>query len=306
MVILRMDPNEGEEVWKNSTSHPGNVTYDLEGTREWLRSEQAFVESLPEEFAVKIPCKFHRHITGQRGHNILAMADHFGVEIELPIAFTTDSITLRGPPSKCAEVKRALLLLVEELAAEEERRHRSYCETIRVELRHFPVLVGRKGMGLRIYRLKHHVDIELPVRREGPGAREIAIFGHEQGVKAAKQDMLEFLQEFDAKYKEEVKIDRRVYSRMIGPKGNHATKLQKRFNVKIDFPKEPESDLVRLIGTKENIENAKRYLLHLEDCYTFFDDQKLAPHSPTGANDAGGASSTCTSKRPSCDLAYYK
>ena len=270
------------ELWEKFISHPPD-------------GMQAFLELIPEEFLVKVPREFHKCISGDLGQIVRTKAEQCEVTLKVPHASTeSDSILLRGPPSKCAEVKEALLLLVENLAArEEERKRRSYCETIRIDPLHYAVLVGRHGIGIVKYHRKHNVNLHLGDKENAAGEREIAIVGYEHRVKAAKEDMLRFLEEFDARVTVEVKIDPRVYSRIIGPGGNRVVHLQRQFGVKIRFPQKG-SDVVKVFGPKEKVDNAKCYLRHLENIYT------AAP----AANDTGGGncSNNLSRKRAPRDL----
>ena len=253
------------------------VTYEVQDSRgDWQKLKQVVFDLMPEEFVVEVPREFHKFINGDSGKGIRIRADQCGVAMELPRAWMDcNSILLRGPPSKCAEIKKALLLLVQDLTErEEERKRRAYCETIVVESRHYPVLIGRKGIGLGIHRRNHNVNIQLPRRESGGDVREIAIFGLEHNVKAAKADMVKFLKEFDTITTDKVKIDRTggVYAIIIGPNGRHVTQIQSRFNVKIQFPKESEIDLVKITGPKEKVERAKVHLLYLARRYTCMRD----------------------------------
>ena len=205
-------------------------------------------------------------------------------------------------------------------AKEEEKTRRSfYHETIRVELRHFPALLGREGNGFRKYREKHDVHIKIPARVVGPQEREIpiAIVGCEHSVKAAKEDMLTFLTQLDTQSFIEVNVDRVMHPTIIGYKGTHVTQIRKQYNVKIFFPEKGESDVVKISGAKENVEKTKRYLLHLEAFYMGNDRNCIVPedlevgeqrqsasHFQTTANQADGAtgSGVLSSKRPSWDL----
>ena len=308
-----------------STSRHGDVTYDLDSLAKWQLSEQGLLELIPEEFTLKVPCELIKYIVGDHGQNVRTRAANCGVAMEIPDALTkNDSVVLRGPPSKCAEIKRALLLLAEQLPAkqEEEKRRSLYRETISVEFRHFPALLGREGKGIVTYRDKHGVHIEVPARTESTQEREIAIFGYEHRVKAAKEDMLTFLKQLDTESHIEVKIDRGVYPRIVGAKGRRVEEIRKHYDVRIYFPKAGEPGEVKIAGPKENAEKAKRYLLYLEKFYMEKDaavskwhahnrintkdfavdeERQTASHSPTTANHADGAvgCSILSRKRPS-------
>jgi len=72
--------------------------------------------------------------------------------------------------------------------------------------------------------------------------------------------------------KEEVRIDARVHSRLIGARGRNIRKIMEQFNVDIKFPRstDPDPDIVTVIGAEENVLDAKDHLLNLEEEYVSY------------------------------------
>jgi len=69
---------------------------------------------------------------------------------------------------------------------------------------------------------------------------------------------------------EEVELDHRVHSRLIGAKGRGIHKIMEDFNVDIKFPGRDsnEPDLVVITGSNEDaVLECKEHLLNLEDEY---------------------------------------
>jgi len=78
--------------------------------------------------------------------------------------------------------------------------------------------------------------------------------------------------------KEEVRIDARVHSRLIGARGRNIRKIMEQFSVDIKFPRstDPDPDIVTVIGAEENVLDAKEHLLNLEEEYMQdVDDEEL-------------------------------
>lgn len=69
------------------------------------------------------------------------------------------------------------------------------------------------------------------------------------------------------RYREEVFIDRRVHSRMIGSKGRFVRKIMEKYEVEIRFPREsdPDPNVVIIYGEEEKVIECKDYLLCLEE-----------------------------------------
>jgi hypothetical protein len=72
--------------------------------------------------------------------------------------------------------------------------------------------------------------------------------------------------------KEEVRIDARVHSRLIGARGRNIRKIMEQFSVDIKFPRstDPDPDIVTVIGVEDNVLDAKEHLLNLEEEYVSY------------------------------------
>jgi hypothetical protein len=72
--------------------------------------------------------------------------------------------------------------------------------------------------------------------------------------------------------KEEVHIDPRVHSRLIGARGRNIRKIMEQYSVDIKFPRstDAEADIVTVIGAEENVLDAREHLLNLEEEYVSY------------------------------------
>ena len=66
---------------------------------------------------------------------------------------------------------------------------------------------------------------------------------------------------------EDVYIDPRVHSRLIGARGKAISKVMERFKVDIRFPRDKSSENVIITGLYENVEDAKEHLVTLAEDY---------------------------------------
>ncbi len=66
---------------------------------------------------------------------------------------------------------------------------------------------------------------------------------------------------------EEVSIDHRVHSRIIGGRGRGIRKIMDEFKVDVRFPRpnDPDPNLVQISGLEENVWDCKDHLLNLEE-----------------------------------------
>ena len=73
---------------------------------------------------------------------------------------------------------------------------------------------------------------------------------------------------------EEISIDHRVHSRLIGQRGRNIRRIMEQFKVDIRFPRQEDTDPNRVIimGHDEDIQEAKDYLLNLEEEFVSFQE----------------------------------
>lgn len=70
-------------------------------------------------------------------------------------------------------------------------------------------------------------------------------------------------------YKEEVSIDSRIHSRIIGTRGRNILKIMDDYKVDIRFPRssDPDPNLVVIQGAEDDVLDAKDVLLNMEEEY---------------------------------------
>lgn len=66
---------------------------------------------------------------------------------------------------------------------------------------------------------------------------------------------------------QELTIDHRVHSRLIGAKGKAISKVMDKYRVDIRFPRDKTSSVITITGLEENVEDAKEHLLTLAEDY---------------------------------------
>lgn len=100
-----------------------------------------------------------------------------------------------------------------------------------------------------------------------PEEHIITITGYEENTHNAKEDIMKIVNELNELLREEVRIDSRVHSRIIGARGRSIRKIMEDYRVDIKFPRSEDADpnLVVITGNEENVVEAKDYLLSLEE-----------------------------------------
>jgi hypothetical protein len=89
----------------------------------------------------------------------------------------------------------------------------------------------------------------------------IKITGYEDKVLAAQKVMQEKIDTLNALSTKEIDVDSRIHARIIGGKGADIKELQDSFKVKINFPKNKDSNIITITGASEDVEEAAEEIL---------------------------------------------
>lgn len=233
----------------------------------------ALLDQVPITIEVDIPFKMHRHVIGQKGKDVRELMKIHDVHIQVPAPeMQLDTIKILGSPKNCAAAKEALLNLKEDLDAKErDREARSFEVRVQVDPEFHPKIIGKQGAVISKIRDQFNVNIQLP--RQGDEEQDIIkITGYEADANKAKDEILSIVNELveREKFREEVEIDHRVHSRIIGSRGKNVRIIMKDFNVDIRFPRSDSENpnLVVISGAdQDRVYDARDHLLNLEEEY---------------------------------------
>lgn len=79
------------------------------------------------------------------------------------------------------------------------------------------------------------------------------------------------VQDLDDLVKQDLPIDHRVHSRLIGRRGRNIRQVMDQYKVEIHFPTEGcDPDIVTIIGGEEKVQECADYLLNLVEEYVSF------------------------------------
>lgn len=247
---------------------------------------RAALEALvPVTDEVPVAAALHRFIIGQRGRDVRELMDRHEVSIKVPQADEgLDFVRVSGPPDNVAKCRVELQERIAKLEGEEEdRKLKSFSLTVDVPAKYHPKIVGRKGAVVSKIRERHLVQIQFPAkvgggrgegdeadeaaRGGGAGGDTITITGYEEKAYAARDEILAMVQEFEDMVTRVIKLDHRIHSRIIGQRGRRVRKIMDDYKVEIKFPREDatDPDLVEVIGSEDNVEDAINYLKDQED-----------------------------------------
>ncbi|CAG9761158.1 unnamed protein product [Ceutorhynchus assimilis] len=235
-----------------------------------LQAKQALFDLVPVTIEVDVPFVLHRSIIGARGQGVRELMDTFDVHIVLSSTdVQEDIIKITGTYNNVQDAKEALLERVKQLEIEkQDKQLKSFALTIDVNPDYHPKIIGKRGAVITNIRKNHDVQITFP-KKGDENEHEIIITGYEANTYQAKEDILKIVKELDDLVKEEVEIDSRVHSRLIGGRGRNIKKVMDDYRVDIKFPRPEDANpnLVIIAGQEENIAEAREHLLNLAEEY---------------------------------------
>lgn len=260
-------PNPNEEV-EGASEEGGDRPSDIirvSGRPENCESaKQALLDQVPVIVEVDIPFDHHRYIIGKSGKDVRELMKAYDVNIAVPDRKEESNIiVISGSPKSCAAAKQALHEKQKEIEA------RSFEVQLKVDPEFHPKIIGQRGAVIKKIREDHDVFIQLP--KQGEGEDVITITGVEERVIAARDEIMKIVTELSERVTEDVEIDNRVHSRIIGSRGKNVREIMKKFNVEIRFPKSgggSNPNLVTISGNDyDRVLDAKEELLNLEEEY---------------------------------------
>ncbi|KAF2884527.1 hypothetical protein ILUMI_21643 [Ignelater luminosus] len=234
------------------------------------KAKQALLDLVPITIDVEVPFELHRSIIGQKGQDVKRLMDTYDVHIVLsPAHEKQDLIKITGTPVNVERAKVAVQERVGQLEDErKDRELRSFYIEIDVNPDYHPKIIGKKGAVISKIRADNDVQITFP-KKGDPDEQKITITGYEQNVYKAKEDIMKIVNELNELVKEEITIDSRVHSRLIGARGRNIRKIMDEYKVDIKFPRsdDPDPNLVIITGSEDGVLEVKDHLLMLEEEY---------------------------------------
>lgn len=270
----RSEQNENENVEPvdNSKANIVTITGRIENCE---KAKKELLAMVPISVEISIPYEFHRFIIGQKGAEVRDLMDKHNVNIRVPPSTDKSDIIVVTGTSTCVEsARQALQDKLKRLEEEKaDREARSFQINFQVDPTYHSKIIGKGGSVISNIRSKFDVQIQVPEPNKANNQRPldvITIIGYEENANKAKEHILKLVQEFKDLITEEITIDSRMHSRLIGTKGKNIRRIMDQFKVDIRFPKTQNGenpDTVTLIGLKENVDECKEHLFELAENY---------------------------------------
>lgn len=298
------DNNGSHMIGDNSRANIVTITGRKENCE---KAKEELLALVPVSIEVSIPYEFHRFIIGQKGAEVRDLMDKHNVHIHVPpTEKKSDIIIVTGTGNNVENCRKALEEKLVQLEKEKaDREARSYQLTLQVDPIYHPKIIGKRGAVITSIRRKFDVQIQVPEsNRANPQQQQqnqnqsqqpqqqppppppanndiITIIGYEDDAHKAKEYILKLVQDLKDLTTEEVEVDNRIHSRLIGTRGKNIKRLMDQFKVDIKFPKVQNGenpDIVTITGAKENVEECKEHIQEMAD--SFLDDIEVQYQPP--------------------------
>ncbi len=204
---------------------------------------------VPPKYRDKVR-KFTRHEQQDLSHTGIPVQINFGATngvgrgtstSQSPIATAAleSQCSLRGPSSAVETLAEKITAFVEQ--EKQDELERGHVTSFDFPQKYANYLIGKKGENINKYREEFDVDIQV---KEG----KVDITGPKAKADAAKSKIIALGKKIEDEATHVLKIKPQYHKDMIGIKGTQVNQLQKKYNVRVQFPRTTHLDDDRSIA----------------------------------------------------------
>ncbi|VTJ88527.1 Hypothetical predicted protein, partial [Marmota monax] len=202
--------------------------------------------------AVEVKKPQHKYVIGPKGNSLQEILERTGVSVEIPPSDSaSETVILRGEPEKLGQAltevyAKANSFTVSSVSAP-SWLHR--------------FIIGKKGQNLaKITQQMPKVHIEFT-----EGEDRITLEGPTEDVSVAQEQIESMVKDLVNRMDYvEISIDHRFHRHLIGKSGANINRIKDQYKVSVRIPPDSEkSNLIRIEGDPQGVQQAKRELLEL-------------------------------------------
>ncbi|XP_012889101.1 PREDICTED: vigilin [Dipodomys ordii] len=267
------------------------------GEKEQLAQAVARIKKIYEEkkkktttIAVEVKKSQHKYVIGPKGNSLQEILERTGVSVEIPPSDSvSETVILRGEPEKLGQALTEVYAKAnsftvssvsapswlhrfiigkkgQNLAKITQQMPKANIAEVEVSIpaKLHNSLIGTKGRLIRsIMEECGGVHIHFPV--EGSGSDTVVIRGPSSDVEKAKKQLLHLAEEkINRMDYVEINIDHKFHRHLIGKNGANINRIKDQYKVSVRIPPDSEkSNLIRIEGDPQGVQQAKRELLEL-------------------------------------------
>ena len=276
----------------NGEQHQATSKFDIvliSGLKENCeKAKEELLELVPINENFDFPNEYHKYLLANKAEFLREVSTQHNVLVNVPRkGEDVNHITLVGLKHNIDDAKPMLTEKLETFDAEKKDRElRSFTVEFEVKPEYVQQLRGKQGAEAK--KLGEKYDVNVNFSRKGDPVEKVVIRGYEKNALEAKEEILRKISEFDSKITEEITIDSRVHSRIIGSQGKNLKKITDKYKVDIKFPgRTSESNDVIIIqgDTIDLIDECIDYLKNLEEEYLQDVSERYAHVHPSRRED---------------------
>lgn len=269
------DDINSEEPDENRAPNVNDIVTIFGKPENCEKAKLILIDNIPKTIDLNVPSEYHRSLIGTKGATIRKLSEDYNVQIKVPNQEqNADIIKITGVQKDIDEVVAAIK---EEMrlydADKEDRQLRSYEIQMTIEPEFHPMIIGKKGETVRNLRNKYGVQVNLPRRGEGNNENIVTVVGYQQKAELARDEIQEMVDKLKNVYKEEIYIDSRIHSRLIGFRGRNISQIMDKYHVDIRFSKSDSNDpdlvivYAREDATQDDVLDCMDYLDMIQQDY---------------------------------------
>jgi polyribonucleotide nucleotidyltransferase len=266
----------------NEESPTDKETVIITGKKEEVSNAKQMLKEMIDslekvvEGEMKVDPKHHKHFVARRGAILKQIGDEFGgVTISFPRSRDRDSdrVVLKGSKECVESAKQRIAAIVEDLESQ------ITIECV-IDSKYHRTLMGSRGSRVQAITQTHDVKIKFPERGTNGVAAEdssvngdyngstesleqsekthrksdiILITGKKENCESAQNALMALIP-----ITIEVEVPFDLHRFIIGQKGREVRELMDKYDVSITVPPaNASSDIIKITGSKDNVENAK-------------------------------------------------
>ncbi len=224
------------------------------------KAKESILALVPIAENVSFPKKFHKELVANKAELLINLSNTFNIQIKVPKRDEeANFITIEGTKENVEEARKGINEKVNEL---ELKNYLVEITNIKSEL--IPQFRGRNGKEAEKLEKKYQVRIDFSKKGEPD---KIVIRGFKKNVEECEAFILKKIQEDENKISQEITVDNRVHSRLIGYQGKALAKIIEKFKVDVKFEGRT-SDIVIVKGDSQDaVDDVIDYIKNLEEEY---------------------------------------
>lgn len=233
---------------------------EVERAREAL---ETFIRELIASMAfaeIPVDQKFHPHIIGKNGVNVMRIKTETGTSIIIPPNnVKSNCIRIEGSPQGVEVAKNEILMMAKKLENEKTR-------DVMIEHRFHRTIIGAKGDRIKELRDKYP-EVQISFPESSQKSDVVSLRGPREDVDKVYAYLKKLNAELiAANYCLEVPIFKQFHKNIIGRGGTTIKKIREETDTKIELPSEgSDSDVIVITGHKAQVEAAKDKILAIQN-----------------------------------------